>query len=245
MRIRGSRHSIDNSEQRHDRKSPFETAEESLLYAYRTKDPDANLASSFVDRQPSLCTPTDSEQQHSERRITDLLLYAQSYRHITRLTDHVLADFSPAGINFFPFDAESDIPPFSDSLVSLVLGDSLLSSVTLLLSTLRISGGEMRQTPGTVKAMTQQCVNLLQERLSHDAENTSDATICAVAGITAIEASLTNVTGSPTDGLSQYENGSAALFNTHILGLRQMICLRGGIEAIRRSSPEVAMILVR
>jgi hypothetical protein len=72
-----------------------------------------------------------------------------------------------------------------------------------------------------------ECIRLLRERVESDASGSkgvSDETISAVAALAAFE----------------HERGNSKMLKMHIGGLKRMIDLRGGINAIRESNPMVA-----
>lgn len=73
----------------------------------------------------------------------------------------------------------------------------------------------------------------------------SDETLAAVAGLAVIEVRLSCLVpfGEDTDYNYKHEKGSLRLSRIHVTGLKRMLEVRGGLEAIRISNPTVANVL--
>ncbi|KAJ5054216.1 uncharacterized protein L3040_000497 [Drepanopeziza brunnea f. sp. 'multigermtubi'] len=127
----------------------------------------------------------------------------------------------------FPWQPASSTNPTATYYVPLVLKDPVLFHATLNLSVMRCKQKAEQWLGVNSQHLQAECIRLLRERVESDASGSkgvSDETISAVAALAA----------------SEHERGNLKMLKMHIGGLKRMIDLRGGINAIRESNPMVA-----
>ncbi|EPE27424.1 Zn2/Cys6 DNA-binding protein [Glarea lozoyensis ATCC 20868] len=126
----------------------------------------------------------------------------------------------------FPWQPASTTNPTCAYYIPLVLNDVVLFHATLQLATFRLEAHSMQRS--NVVHLRAECVRLLRDRIEnahHDA--LSDETLGAVATMAAVE----------------HERGNVEMLKMHMDGLKTMIDLRGGLQAIRLSGPMVANLI--
>ncbi|ETI19986.1 hypothetical protein G647_09001 [Cladophialophora carrionii CBS 160.54] len=95
--------------------------------------------------------------------------------------------------------------------------------------------------------LSKMCMDLIQNRINEPFPIcVSDETLAAVAGLAVIEVRLIVSVSLRCWTLTttiKHEKGSLRLSRIHVTGLRRMLEVRGGLEAIRISNPTIANVL--
>lgn len=130
----------------------------------------------------------------------------------------------------FPWNPALENNPTTTYYVPLVWNDQVLFHATLQLSAMRLSKHRISQNvkldSDTKMQLETECIRLLRDRVENQdlGKGVSDQTISAVATLAAIE----------------HENGRMRMLKMHMNGLKRMVDVRGGLNAIRETSPMVA-----
>ncbi|EXJ59498.1 uncharacterized protein A1O5_12123 [Cladophialophora psammophila CBS 110553] len=136
--------------------------------------------------------------------------------------------FSSHIFNVFPYYPTPTLNPVVEFFAPLITKDTALFHVTLLVSAFRLEQHLPPKERVRCIRLSKICMALIQNRINEPFPDcVSDETLAAVAGIAVIE----------------HEKGSLRLSRIHVTGLKQMVEVRGGLEAIRISNPTVANML--
>ncbi|KAE8449810.1 hypothetical protein EG329_007286 [Mollisiaceae sp. DMI_Dod_QoI] len=143
----------------------------------------------------------------------------------------------------FPWQPPSPTNPTTTFYLPLIFSDVVLFHATLQLSAWRLESRQQQaqqpaqnQRPGAKQGgifaqLAAECIRLLRERVENEdaagggmGTGTSDQTISAVATLAAIE----------------HERGNMRMLRMHLEGLKRMVGIRGGLNAIRETNAMVA-----
>ncbi|KAF2235640.1 hypothetical protein EV356DRAFT_444661 [Viridothelium virens] len=104
--------------------------------------------------------------------------------------------------------------------------DELLFNVVLYLSAVSLEALQQEPVRADSTRLMTECIGLLRARVADPSQGMSDETIIAVANLMAIE----------------HGKGNIRSLNMHMEGLKRMVNARGGLDALRVSSPMAANI---
>ncbi|KIY02313.1 uncharacterized protein Z520_02451 [Fonsecaea multimorphosa CBS 102226] len=136
--------------------------------------------------------------------------------------------FSSHIFNVFPYYPTPTLNPVLEFFAPLITKDTALFHVTLLVSAFRLEQHLPPKERVRCIRLSKICMDLIQNRINEPFPDcVSDGTLAAVAGVAVIE----------------HEKGSLRLSRIHVTGLKQMLEVRGGLEAVRMSNPTVANVL--
>ncbi|OCT50089.1 hypothetical protein CLCR_07346 [Cladophialophora carrionii] len=161
-------------------------------------------------------------------------------------TDYV-ADFSSHIFNVFPYYPTPTFNPVLEFFAPLITKDTVLFHVTLLISAFRMEQHLPPNERVRCIRLSKMCMDLIQNRINEPFPIcVSDETLAAVAGLAVIE--VRPIVFLPfrcwtLTATLKHEKGSLRLSHIHVTGLRRMLEVRGGLEAIRISNPTIANVL--
>ncbi|KAF2728013.1 hypothetical protein EJ04DRAFT_581647, partial [Polyplosphaeria fusca] len=136
--------------------------------------------------------------------------------------------FQSTVYQIFPFYPTPSINPQAEFYSPLIYTDPLLYHVTLQLSAFHLEKLRGSRTKPQSKRLMTECLRLLRERVeSATGCGTSDETIAGVAGLASIE----------------HERGNVRMLRLHLHGLTQILLHRGGLHALRTTSPMIANLV--
>ncbi|OAP56274.1 hypothetical protein AYL99_09453 [Fonsecaea erecta] len=136
--------------------------------------------------------------------------------------------FSSHIFNVFPYYPTPTLNPVLEFFAPLITKDTALFHVTLLVSAFWLEHHLPPKERVRCIRLSKICMDLIQKKINEPFPDcVSDETLAAVAGVAVIE----------------HEKGSLRLSRIHVTGLKQMLEVRGGLEAIRISNPTVANML--
>ncbi|KAE9381979.1 hypothetical protein N431DRAFT_393715 [Stipitochalara longipes BDJ] len=126
----------------------------------------------------------------------------------------------------FPWQPASDTNPTTAFFVPLVWRDEVLFHATLQFSAARMDSEIVKNCGVNTALLSAECIRLLRDRVENSEEGggLKDETISAVATLAAVE----------------HQKGNLRMLRMHMNGLSHMVSLRGGLNAIRLTSPMTA-----
>ncbi|KAF2118067.1 fungal-specific transcription factor domain-containing protein [Lophiotrema nucula] len=135
--------------------------------------------------------------------------------------------FQTTVYTIFPFYPTAEINPQAEFYSPLIYTDPLLYHVTLQLSAFHLERLKGSRHKAQSKRLMAECLSLLRERVEGDGDGLSDETIASVAGLASIE----------------HERGNVRMVQVHMRGLKRMVSMRGGLNALRQSNGMIANIV--
>ena len=142
----------------------------------------------------------------------------------------------------FPWQPASETNPITTYYVPLVWNDIVLFHATLQLSAMRLQTLQSQISGLNLHQLSAECIRLLRDRVENEELQlrVSDQTISAVATLAAIEVSCARLKKKQLLTDKQHERGNMKMLRMHMDGLKRMVGIRGGLNAIRETNPIVA-----